>query len=296
MQELLGEFSSYLGKEKRMSANTVESYLRDVRQYVEFLAREGLGPAERVDRLVILAYIGHLRRQGRSDSTACRAVAGLRCFYRFLHSRDLVEEDPTLGLKPPRVQKREPIVLTVAEVDRLLSQPDTSAAIGHRDKTMLEVLYATGIRVSELVALDVADMDIEAGFIRCHSSGARERVIPLGSVARHYLSSYLAEVRPGLTAGDAGGALFVNHRGKRLTRQGFWKIVKRHARSAGVEKVITPHTLRHSFAVHLLENGADLRSVQEMLGHADVATTSQIYARASRARLKEVYSRSHPRA
>ena len=204
-------------------------------------------------------------------------------------------KDPTDDLSSPKLERKLPRVLTVDEVEKLLNQPDTSTPAGIRDKAMLEVLYATGIRVSELVSLNLDDIELDEGFVRCIGKGSKERVVPMGEIAINALRSYLSKGRPKLVSNPGENALFLNHHGRRLTRQGFWKIVKKYAAQLGIRKEITPHTLRHSFATHLLENGADIRAVQEMLGHADISTT-QIYTHVTKDRLKDVYARSHPRA
>ena len=204
-------------------------------------------------------------------------------------------ENPAADLSSPKIEKKLPRVLTTAEVDLLLEQPDLQQVGGLRDKAMLEVIYATGVRVSELISLNTLDINLEAGFLRCTGKGSKERIIPLGSVAVHHLNTYLKAGRPKLVRERSETALFLNLQGKRLTRQGFWKILKKYARQAGITKEITPHTIRHSFATHLLENGADLRSVQEMLGHADISTT-QIYTQVTQRRLRDIYNKTHPRA
>jgi integrase/recombinase XerD len=210
-------------------------------------------------------------------------------------SERIIDKDPTINLESPKVEKKLPTILTSKEVELLLEQPDCSDFKGIRDKSMLELLYATGIRVSELVALDCSDISIELGYIKCSKSNDRERVIPVGTIALEVLEKYMNEVRPAMVRDKSVKALYVNYQGKRLTRQGFWKIIKSYTNKARIKKDITPHTLRHSFAAHLLENGADLKSVQEMLGHSDISTT-QIYAQITRNRIKEVYKKAHPRA
>ncbi|MDN5311399.1 MAG: integrase/recombinase XerD [Thermoanaerobacteraceae bacterium] len=236
-----------------------------------------------------------MHKKGKASSSISRACAAIKSFYHFLVMERLIEKDPTLNLDTPKLEHRLPRVLTLNEVEQLLNQPDTSVIWGFRDKTMLELLYATGIRVSELILIKVEDLNVEMGFLRCFGKGSKERIVPVGSVALKYLDIYINEVRPKFLKEQDNGILFLNHLGKGLTRQGFWKIIRKYAQKAGIEKHITPHTLRHSFATHLLENGADLRSVQEMLGHADISTT-QIYTHITRSKIKEVYDRTHPRA
>jgi integrase/recombinase XerD len=222
-------------------------------------------------------------------------MASIRSFYNFLFQERRVMENPAADLSSPKIEKKLPRVLTTAEVDLLLEQPDLQQVGGLRDKAMLEVIYATGVRVSELISLNTLDINLEAGFLRCTGKGSKERIIPLGSVAVHHLNTYLKAGRPKLVRERSEPALFLNLQGRRLTRQGFWKILKKYARQAGITKEITPHTIRHSFATHLLENGADLRSVQEMLGHADISTT-QIYTQVTQRRLRDIYNKTHPRA
>ncbi|MDQ7792955.1 MAG: site-specific tyrosine recombinase XerD [bacterium] len=296
MDELIGSFISYLGSERRLAVNTLESYGRDLRQYGGFLAKGKITSPAEASRATIISYLLHMEKQGKATATIARRLAALKAFYQYLVRTRVVDRDPTVNLESPKLQKRLPRVLTIDEVELLLQQPRSDDAAGLRDRAMLELLYATGIRVSELVSLDRDDANLALGYVRCSGRGARERVIPLGSIAKRWVGEYLLHSRPLLVKNQLDpGALFVNHHGRRLTRQGFWKIVKRYAGDAKIAKEITPHTLRHSFATHLLENGADLRAVQEMLGHADISTT-QIYTHVTRGRLKEVYARAHPRA
>ncbi len=275
--------------------NTLESYGRDLRQYSQYLERDDESDLDSVSRSTIINYLMHLQTQGKATATIARRLAALKAFYQFLVREKMIKNDPTANLESPKLEKRLPRVLTVVEVERLLAQPSPTEPAGTRDRAMLELLYATGLRVSELVSLDVGDVNLEAGYIRCAGKGSKERIVPLGSLAITSCRDYLLSGRGRLVKDRGEQALFVNHHGHRLTRQGFWKIVKKYADDAKIDKEITPHTLRHSFATHLLENGADLRSVQEMLGHADISTT-QIYTHVTKGRLKEVYARAHPRA
>lgn len=295
MEPLIQSFIDYLTVERGLAANTLDSYGRDLKQYCLYL-EEGLKISARdASRTTVVAYLLHLQKQGRTTATIARRLAALKSFYQFLVQERLLADDPTADLESPKQQKKLPRVLTVKEVEVLLNQPRTLLPSGRRDKAMLEILYATGIRVSELVSLDVEDVNLNLGYVRCLGKGNKERIVPIGSAAIRAVSSYLERAREELLRDADERALFVNHQGKRLTRQGFWKIIKRYAREAGINKPITPHTLRHSFATHLLENGADLRSVQELLGHADISTT-QIYTHVTRGHLKDVYARAHPRA
>lgn len=291
--DYLAGYEHWLLKEKMASENTRSSYLRDVRQFDQWLAGEGIAlpQAARDD---IRRYANYLSSKGRSDATVVRSIAALKSFYCYMVAGRHIPINPARGFTPTKLERRLPEVLTSKEVDLFLEQPDTSDAKGCRDKAMLEVLYATGIRVSELIALDIQDVNLSVGFVRCIGK-TKERVIPLYKAAIRALAEYINEVRPQLLEDPHERALFVNMGGERMSRQGFWKLVKHYQEKAGIRKDITPHTLRHSFAAHLLENGADLRSLQEMLGHADISST-QIYTQIVDQKLRDVYARSHPRA
>ncbi|MBR6728537.1 MAG: tyrosine recombinase XerD, partial [Clostridia bacterium] len=245
------------------------------------------------DKKAVLGYLNFLKKEGRANSTISRELIALKSFYAFLISKGLLAENPALGIKPPKVEKKLPQVLTTGEMERLLEQPVCSDLKGFRDKAMLEVLYATGIRVSELVQLDVSDVNLEMGFIRCAGAG-KERIIPIGKICTGFLAAYLDNARP-LLVKTPEEALFLNLLGQRMSRQGFWKLLKQYAQAAGIKQTITPHTLRHSFAAHLLENGADLHSIQTMLGHTDISAT-QVYVQFANSKLKDVYTKAHPRA
>ncbi|HHV78109.1 MAG TPA: site-specific tyrosine recombinase XerD [Firmicutes bacterium] len=294
MDSLIDEFIDYLGSEKGLAVNTLESYGRDLKQYQDYLRSDGAS-IQAVSRAKVIDYLLYLQKQGKATATIARRLAALRAFYQFLVREKRLDHDPTADLESPKLERRLPSVLTVKEVETLLKQPSPNDPAGLRDRAMLELLYATGIRVSELISLDVSNVDLAMQFLRCTGKGSKERIIPVGSIATKAVREYITLGRPKLVPDQNESALFVNHHGKRLTRQGFWKIVKKYAAKARINKDITPHTLRHSFATHLLENGADLRSVQEMLGHADISTT-QVYTHLTKGRLKEVYSRAHPRA
>lgn len=295
VKKLIGDFINYLSTERGLALNTLESYGRDLRQYADFLERGKFATLESASRATIISYLLYLEKQGKATATIARRLAALKSFYQFLLREKVLDKDPTANLESPKLEKRLPKVLTVKEIELLLKQPNPMNATGLRDRAMLELLYATGIRVSELVSLNLGDVNIDMGYVRCYGKGAKERIVPLGSMAQRSVADYLANGRGQLVRDVREQALFVNHHGRRLTRQGFWKIVKKYAADAKIDKDITPHTLRHSFATHLLENGADLRSVQEMLGHADISTT-QIYTHITKGRLKEVYAKAHPRA
>ncbi|HEX3015449.1 MAG TPA: site-specific tyrosine recombinase XerD [Desulfobacteria bacterium] len=296
MERLIKEFMRYLAVERGLALNTRVSYERDLVDFASFLQdREGhdLAAATKTD---ILAYLVLLQKQGKATTTISRHLAAQRTFYRFLLNEAVIQRDPSDNLETPKLAQRLPKVLSVQEVDQLLGQPQTGTVAGIRDKAMLEVLYATGLRVSELISLTCSRVNCEVGLVRCLGKGSKERIVPLGRVATAWVTEYLERGRPKLVnRHGAGETLFLNQHGRGLTRQGFWKIIKGYAAAAKIGKTITPHTLRHSFATHLLENGADLRSVQEMLGHADISTT-QIYTHLTRSRLNEVYAKAHPRA
>lgn len=294
MENLAAAFAGYLA-ERRLAANTCEAYLRDLADYLAYLQRGAALGAQEADGGTIAAYLAHLAAEGRSASTVARHLASLRAFYRYLDRERLVRRDPTETVSQPRAEREAPAVLAADEVVRLLSSVEGDEPAQRRDRAMLEVLYGAGLRVSELCALDLDDLNLSVGFVRCREGG-RERVVPLGRLAIRALQAYVGEARAALTRGGDERSLFVNQRGARLTRQGCWKIIGARAKAAGLEGRLTPHTLRHSFAVHLLENGADLRAVQKMLGHVNAATT-QVYAKLTGVgQLREVYTKAHPRA
>ncbi|CAG7641911.1 site-specific tyrosine recombinase XerD [Paenibacillus allorhizosphaerae] len=292
----LQSFIQYLTEEKGLAPNTLDSYKRDLTQYIDYLEQSGVHLLKDSGKVHVASYLLKLKQLGRATATISRSTVSIRSFYQYLVKERRLDSDPTLMLETPKLEKRLPIILSVQDVEKLLEAPRTTTLSGMRDKAMLEVLYATGIRVSELISLDLESVNPGLGFVRCAGNGTKERVIPLGKVASKYVIAYTETVRRKLLKpGKIENALFVNHLGTRITRQGFWKIIKRYAQESEIRSEITPHTLRHSFAAHLLENGADLRSVQEMLGHADISTT-QIYTQVARGKIKEVYDRTHPRA
>ncbi|NLM40839.1 MAG: site-specific tyrosine recombinase XerD [Firmicutes bacterium] len=292
-QRTLAEYAAFLQVEKGLAKNTVQAYLSDLRQFKAFLSERGLALAE-VDADEVGFYLNHLAAQELSARSRARKVSALRNFFAFLVEEERVEENPCAYLPTPKLPRRLPQILTEQEVLALLEAPRLDKPAGYRDRAMLEVLYGSGLRVSELLALNLGDID-ELGFVRCTGKGNKERIVPLGSHALRATELYVRHARPRLCKDYRERALFVNQRGQRLTRQGFWKIIKAWAKEAGIEKNITPHMLRHSFATHLLRGGADLRSVQEMLGHADLATT-QIYTHLDKGHLRDVYRQAHPRA
>jgi len=290
----LTDYKRFLVDEKHSSANTVSSYLRDVTQFQDYLRENENCDLRRVKPDSVRACMNWMMGRGKSAASVTRFLASLKSFYGFLVSSGAVKANPTKGVTAARVERKYPEILTNREVELFLEQPQCVDAKGYRDHAMLELLYATGIRVSELISLNVDDLNLAAGFIRCTSKG-KERIIPMYHTAIKALQDYLRDIRPQIIADSQEEALFVNMNGERMSRQGFWKIIKYYQEKAGIEKDITPHTLRHSFAVHLLENGADLRSIQEMLGHADISST-QIYTHVVKNQLKDIYNKAHPRA
>ena len=295
MLDLIQAYENYLTKVKMASANTVCSYIRDIRQYAEWLQRyAGIDLAESSQEQ-IKDYLQFLQDQGKSGATASRALASLKNFYAYLVSSGFLEHSPVAGdIHIQRGEKKLPQILTGKEVELLLAQPSCVDAKGYRDKAMLEVMYATGIRVTELIDLNVEDVNLELGVIKC-GGAKKSRVIPLYPAALRALSAYIKDVRATMIGDPMDSALFVNVNGVRMSRQGFWKILKYYQGKAGIEKDITPHTLRHSFAVHLLENGADLGSLQELMGHSDISST-QMYTHMVNQKIKTVYEKCHPKA
>jgi integrase/recombinase XerD len=297
MKDAIRDFIHFLTVEKGLAKNTIVSYQRDLNSYMNYLLTvEGVKDWNDVRRPNIMHFLGHLRQEGKSSRTLARHIASIRSFHQFLLREKTTEQDPSIHIETPQPERTLPKVLSMEEVEALLDAPKSSDAFGLRDRAMLELLYATGMRVSELINLDISDVHANMGFVRCVGKGNKERIIPIGKTALHAVEDYLQKGRGKLVSKkNRTDSLFLNHHGGRLTRQGFWKILKRLAQEANIQKELTPHTLRHSFATHLLMNGADLRSVQEMLGHADISTT-QIYTHVTNVRLKDVYSKFHPRA
>ena len=294
MLDLIRAYENYLSKVKQASANTVASYMRDIRQFSDWLFdHEQIGVVE-AEQLNIGNYMAYLQQEGRSGSTLSRNLASLKNFYAYLVSSGFLESSPVVDVHIDRGEKKLPSILTGREIELLLAQPQVCDLKGCRDKAMLEIMYATGIRVSELIDLNLEDVNIEMGVIRCNTA-KKSRMIPLYPAAKRALSAYLRDVRSLLVADPDEAALFVNISGVRMSRQGFWKILKHYQSTAHIDKEITPHTLRHSFAVHLLENGADLGSVQELMGHSDISST-QMYTQMVNTKLKAVYSKCHPKA
>ena len=294
MNTYVNEYTSFMTDIRHKSLNTVESYKRDVTQYISYLDGTGVTDISSTTKTTVLSYLLYLQKEGRASSTVSRTLASLRSYYLFMMQNGVVKSNPTSNLEAPHVEKKIPKILSGEEVELLLEQPKNCDNKGIRDKAMLELLYATGIRVSELINLDVSDVNVPMSFVRC-KGGKKERIIPMGHQAKDALENYINNVRKYMVKDENETALFVNCSGARLSRQGFWKLIKYYQHIAGIETDITPHTLRHSFAAHLLENGADLHSIQEMMGHADISST-QVYSRMMNSKIKDVYAKAHPRA
>ena len=293
MEKQIKLFLQFLENEKRASSNTLQSYKRDILQYQDYINQSDLNYLK-VDSDDLNSYFEYMKKQGRKTSTISRAIASVRAFYQFLVRTKKIKKDPTSEVKTPKIEKKVPSILTEKEVELLLNQPKCVDLKGIRDKAMLEFTYATGMRVSEIIALNIEDVNIEEEFVFCHY-GYKKRTIPLGKMAVKTLSDYIKRARPILIKTEDEKALFVNLSGERITRQGFWKIVKYYKEQANITKDITPHVLRHSFATHLLQNGAELKAIQMMLGHSDISST-QVYMQFQNENLKDVYNKTHPRA
>ena len=293
MINAIQEYIQYLHNVKKTSRNTELSYERDLKKAEGYFKEQKISELSEVTSTNLNSYMLYLEREKLSPATVSRNIAALRSFFQYLVKEQGLRRDPTESLRPPRVEKKAPAILTVEEVDLLLRQPDENTAKGLRDRAMLELLYATGIRVSELTGLKLRDLNWQMGYITC-TEHDRDRMIPFGDMARKALKRYMGEAREKLLKGRESGYLFTNCSGNPMSRQGFWKILKGYASAAGITADITPHTLRHSFAAHMLQNGADLKSVQEMLGHSDISTT-QMYLNMGIYKIREVYSKSHPR-
>lgn len=293
-QYALEDYIHFLTVERQLAGNTVKSYERDLTAYIRYLAQLQLSSLNAVERPAVLGYLQKLKDSGKSARTLARHISSIRSFHQFLVREQKTAHDCTIHIELPKVEQKLPDVLSIMEIEQLLNAPDASALQGIRDIALLELLYGTGMRVSELVSMDVPDLHLAMGFVRIFGKGGKERIVPLGSSAEKACALYLEKARPAFMK-EPADALFLNMHGRRLTRQGCWKILKEAGDKAEIDKVISPHLIRHSFATHLIENGADLRAVQEMLGHADISTT-QLYTHVSKKRLKDVYSQFHPRA
>lgn len=294
MESAIQNFISYLHNTKKTSGNTEVSYERDLKKMVRYFAAEQkIQDVTQITETSLNSYMLYLERNQFAASTVSRSVASMRAFFQYLSKEHIISYDPSEALKPPKVEKKMPEILSVDEVDLLLRQPSEKTPKGIRDKAMLEMLYATGIRVSELIHLEITDVNLQMGYINCRDA-EKERIIPFGNAAKRALQTYLDGVRDSFLRDLDSKVLFTNCSGKPMSRQGFWKVLKTYARAAGIEKDITPHTLRHSFAAHLVQNGADLKSVQEMMGHSDISTT-QMYLNMNVHKIRDVYAKAHPR-
>ena len=294
MLQYVDAFALFMDNAKHKSANTIQSYKSDVIQYIVFLNTKGINDISKSTKKTVNSYMEFLKNEGKASSTISRTLASLRAFYLFLTQNKVIAKDPTKDLEAPHVEKKLPNILSTREVDKLLEQPNEKEPKGIRDKAMLELLYATGIKVSELISLNIQDINLSVGFVKCQS-GKKERYIPIGNIAKSALKKYIKDARPVMISSTDSDILFVNCNGSALSRQGFWKIIKQYSKQAEISAEITPHPIRHSFAAHLLENGADLKSIQEMLGHSDISST-QVYSHLVNSKIKDVYARSHPRA
>ena len=295
MNEEINDYLHYLTIERGLSLNTRKSYERDLLQYLHYLEDEQITSWQDVDRYVVINYLEKMHDEKKAPATVTRMITSLRRFHQFLRQERLTDHDPMQHIDTPKKVQKLPSTLSLTEVERLIETPDTTKNLGIRDRAILEVMYATGMRVSELVGLKLSDLHLSLGLVQTLGKGDKERIIPLGDYAIQWLERYLDEARPLLVANPSETHVFVNHHGTGLSRQGIWKNLKQLVREAGINKEVTPHTLRHSFATHLLENGADLRTVQELLGHADISTT-QIYTHITKKRMTDVYKQHFPRA
>ncbi|EMF0049630.1 site-specific tyrosine recombinase XerD [Enterococcus hirae] len=295
MNEEINDYLHYLTIERGLSLNTRKSYERDLLQYLHYLEDEQITSWQDVDRYVVINYLEKMHDEKKAPATVTRMITSLRRFHQFLRQERLTDHDPMQHIDTPKKVQKLPSTLSLTEVERLIETPDTTKNLGIRDRAILEVMYATGMRVSELVGLKLSDLHLSLGLVQTLGKGDKERIIPLGDYAIQWLERYLDEARPLLVANPSETQVFVNHHGTGLSRQGIWKNLKQLVREAGINKEVTPHTLRHSFATHLLENGADLRTVQELLGHADISTT-QIYTHITKKRMTDVYKQHFPRA
>ncbi len=293
MKQEIKDFIEYLKAVKHVSENTSDSYERDLKKLEHYLSDQGIDRVTQVTATNLNSYILYLEKEGKKPSTISRSIASMKAFFQYLLKRGILKQDLTEELKAPRIEKKVPEILSTEEVEKLLEQTRGNTPKELRDCAMLELLYATGIRVSELIGLKLENLNLKMEYIKCQDAH-KERIIPFGNVAKTAVSRYLADGRKELVRGEENTWLFTNCSGQPMSRQGFWKLIKGYGKKAGICHEITPHTLRHSFAAHLVSNGADLRAVQEMMGHSDISTT-QIYARVNQSRIREVYAKAHPR-
>lgn len=293
MTQEIEKFILYMHTEKHTSENTEVSYRRDLKKMCQFLEGQGIEKATQVNATILNSYVLYLEKIGRKPATISRSIASMKAFFHYLAREEVITQDPSENLKAPKIEKKLPEILTVEETERLLEQPSGTSPKELRDKAMLELLYATGIRVSELIHLKLSDVNINLEFVTCKDAH-KERVVPFGNAARDALVSYLENGRPNIVLDENCDLLFTNCSGQEMSRQGFWKLIKHYGAMAGIRTDLTPHTLRHSFAAHLVGNGADLHAVQEMLGHSDIATT-QVYSQLNQSKVREIYRKAHPR-
>ncbi len=288
------QFEAYLKNEKKMSANTVQAYVRDVRHFDDFVKSRGLMDVSEASNAEVVAFLMNLKTAGRSRSTVNRKLASIRTFFDYLQKSGSVSDNPTEDIKSPKIEKREIEFLSIEEIERLLSLPDDTHK-GIRDRAILELLYATGIRATELIQMKTADVNLRMGFVKCDGTHSKARIIPMGRLCRKAMEDYMLDVREKMLRGKESDVLFVNYIGEPLTRQGLWKVMKEYGEAAGLNISLTPQIIRNSFAVHMLQNGADVKSLQELMGHEDIAAT-QAYLAVTKNRIKDVYDKAHPRA
>lgn len=295
METIIEEYLKFIQIEKGLSENTIGAYRRDLKKYQLYMQEHKIAHIDFIDRQTIQECLGSLIDQGASAKSIARFISTIRSFHQFALREKYAAKDPTVLIETPKYEKKLPDVLDVEEVIQLLETPDLTKNNGYRDRTILELLYATGMRVTELIQIEIDDVNLIMGFVKVFGKGNKERIIPLGDTVIEYLDTYINTVRPQLLKKTVTNVLFLNLHGRPLTRQGIWKLIKQYGLRANITKTLTPHTLRHSFATHLLENGADLRAVQEMLGHSDISTT-QLYTHVSKTQIRQMYNQFHPRA
>ena len=295
METIIEEYLKFIQIEKGLSENTIGAYRRDLKKYQLYMQEQKIAHIDFIDRQTIQECLGSLIDQGASAKSNARFISTIRSFHQFALREKYAAKDPTVLIETPKYEKKLPDVLDVEEVIQLLETPDLTKNNGYRDRTILELLYATGMRVTELIQIEIDDVNLIMGFVKVFGKGNKERIIPLGDTVIEYLDTYINTVRPQLLKKTVTNVLFLNLHGRPLTRQGIWKLIKQYGLRANITKTLTPHTLRHSFATHLLENGADLRAVQEMLGHSDISTT-QLYTHVSKTQIRQMYNQFHPRA
>ncbi len=288
-------YMEYLTNERKMSDNTKQAYLRDLKSFQSFIFQRGLSGYEEASNAEIVAWLMELKTSGKSKATVNRKLASLRNFYHYLEKQKLIQENPAENIKAPKINKKEIEYLSMEEMDRLLAVPDDNTPKGKRDRAILELLYATGIRASELIEMKLEDVNLRMGFVKCSGAHGRARIIPVGRLARKVMEDYVLDVRPVILKDNQTDALFINYAGRPFTRQGLWKVLKQYGEEAGLELPLTPQIIRNSFAVHMLQNGADIRSLQELMGHEEISAT-QAYLAVVKNRIKDVYDKTHPRA